>query len=391
MPGKAFFKYDRWIELARKYLSPLGRGLEIGASANNPFHGIRTWNIDLPDARVFLEAQRRLTGRAAAVSLFGSAEALPFAASSLPFLLNSHVIEHMPNPVATLREWDRVVVDSGLLFFIVPHRDRTFDRNRECTPLKHVLADFAVGTTTVTDSMVPTSHYHVWRTRDFTDLIGYLNDVGFLAWQIEAVEDVDSKAGNGFTVVVRKRCRPLVPTEPAGASATVDFHFLCLDLPFQVPGRSLERVVPGGQDPRAAGLPRGVYRAHSISRGFPPRVLETSVVAIGEEVPPPVIRHAELREASLVFTGDHFFRSTWMEARYPSGASHRVLPLWEDGELVVDLTGAVLPDGPFSVTPVNPPPGGGPGSAFWLQLPEVELRPMPPVEQASPAPSPEGD
>ena len=56
-------------------------------------------------------------------------------------LLASHVLEHLANPLAALREWQRVVAPGGPLLIVVPHRDRTFDHRRPVTTLAHFVED----------------------------------------------------------------------------------------------------------------------------------------------------------------------------------------------------------------------------------------------------------
>lgn len=58
-------------------------------------------------------------------------------------LIASHVLEHVANCLAALREWRRVVVPSGPLLIVLPHRDFTFDHRRAPTPIEHFLADDA--------------------------------------------------------------------------------------------------------------------------------------------------------------------------------------------------------------------------------------------------------
>jgi len=62
--------------------------------------------------------------------------------SSFDFVLSSHVIEHLANPLRGLREWARVLRDGGTLILVVPHRDGTFDHRRPVTTVDHILDDF---------------------------------------------------------------------------------------------------------------------------------------------------------------------------------------------------------------------------------------------------------
>jgi SAM-dependent methyltransferase len=355
------------MELARRTLGHLARGLEIGASAFAPFPGVRAWNLDHPGARLFQEAQRRHAGRAVPVHVHGTAAQLPLRDGSLDFVLASHVIEHMPDAIGALGEWERVLRSGGILFLIVPHRDRTFDAGRPCTDLAHLLADHALGTTAASDSMVPTSHYHVWRTQGFLELIEYLRRSGHLGAEVVAVEDVDSRAGNGFTVVLEKRARRAPP--PADPRAPVAFHHLVPDLPFQVVGRSLEVIVPGPELPATPALARGRWRVAAIRDGFPPRVARRFTLEHGPALPPPELARARWDGERLLVSGAHLAAGTWLEATYPDGSVHRALPEVAGDELFLDLAGLVLPRAGFDVVAVSPPPGGGRGAPLRVSVP----------------------
>jgi SAM-dependent methyltransferase len=68
------------------------------------------------------------------------------ADESYDALLAAHVIEHLANPVAALREWRRVLRPGGRLLLVVPHKEGTFDHRRPVTSLEHMLADDELGT-----------------------------------------------------------------------------------------------------------------------------------------------------------------------------------------------------------------------------------------------------
>jgi predicted SAM-dependent methyltransferase len=58
------------------------------------------------------------------------------------FLLASHVLEHLANPIKGLKEWQRVVKPGGQLIIVLPHYTKTFDRLRSPTALQHMVEDY---------------------------------------------------------------------------------------------------------------------------------------------------------------------------------------------------------------------------------------------------------
>jgi SAM-dependent methyltransferase len=58
------------------------------------------------------------------------------------FLIASHVIEHVHNPLKALLAWRRVLRPGGLVLCIVPDGRYTFDAGRPLTPFEHLLWDY---------------------------------------------------------------------------------------------------------------------------------------------------------------------------------------------------------------------------------------------------------
>lgn len=58
------------------------------------------------------------------------------------FVASSHMLEHSANPIKVLHEWKRVMKPGAALLLVLPHKDGTFDRFRQTTPLQHMVDDF---------------------------------------------------------------------------------------------------------------------------------------------------------------------------------------------------------------------------------------------------------
>ncbi len=68
------------------------------------------------------------------------------ADASYDFVVASHVLEHLANPLRALHEWKRVVKRGGVLLILVPDRRNTFDHKRPFTSFEHIEADFLANT-----------------------------------------------------------------------------------------------------------------------------------------------------------------------------------------------------------------------------------------------------
>ncbi len=188
--------------LAHKYC--VGNGLEIGGSAHNPF-GLNTLNVDLVDSieSSFKQGEIKQCGKVLAVDIVASGDKIPLPDASQDFIVSSHVLEHFINPIKALVEWDRLLKPGGIIFMIVPHKERTFDKDRERTTLQHLIDDYQNGTTIMDDSV--NGHEHVWITDDIVQLIYWMIGNLGMKWFIEEVQDIDDKVENGFTIIIRKK------------------------------------------------------------------------------------------------------------------------------------------------------------------------------------------
>jgi SAM-dependent methyltransferase len=176
--------------LAHRYLDGL-RGVEIGGAAHNAFN-LDTVNVDRTGSMdtVYKREELELAGKAMAVDVVARGDELPFSDDYFDFVLASHVIEHMPDPIKALNEWTRVA--RLYVYVVVPHRDRTFDRDRPLTPVDELLERHAAGFDSSEDR-----HWSVWTAESFVELC---ERVGLA---VVEVQDPDDKQGNGFAVVIR--------------------------------------------------------------------------------------------------------------------------------------------------------------------------------------------
>ncbi len=172
------------------------RGIEIGGSAHNSF-GLNTLNVDYTDdyTTVFKKQEIELAGECMKVDIVASGDELPFKDNTLDFVISSHVIEHFYDPVKTIEEWLRVVKPGGYVFIIAPHRERIGKLAGLRTLPAEIINRHEHPNPPKVDNH---GHYSCWRTEDF---VGFCRHYG---WKIAAVQDVDDKVGNGFTVVIQK-------------------------------------------------------------------------------------------------------------------------------------------------------------------------------------------
>jgi SAM-dependent methyltransferase len=85
--------------------------------------------------------------KASGKTLFCEASALvDVSDSSYDFVLSSHNLEHLANPIKVLREWQRVLRPDGALVLVLPYYRETFDHRRKPTSVDHMFHDYEENT-----------------------------------------------------------------------------------------------------------------------------------------------------------------------------------------------------------------------------------------------------
>jgi SAM-dependent methyltransferase len=200
-PGSPVMRNIPWIRrriwplLAReskfvhRHLDGL-KGIEIGASAHNDY-GVDALNVDrYPEMdTIYKQEEWNLCGRKRPVDIVAPGDDLPFKDDAVDFVLASHVIEHFPDPIRALEEWVRVA--RRYVVVVVPHRDRTFDNDRELTPMDEFVRRHEEGLAAEEDQ-----HWSVWTLESFLAMCERFG--------LEIVDslDPDDKVGNGFMVAI---------------------------------------------------------------------------------------------------------------------------------------------------------------------------------------------
>jgi SAM-dependent methyltransferase len=171
------------------YLEGL-KGIEIGGSAHNEY-GLDAINVDRFGSMdtIYKQEEWQLSGRKRQVNHVAPGDELPFQDDAVDFVFASHVLEHFPDPVRALREWVRVARTYVLL--VIPHRDRTFDHDRELTSANELLHRHEAGFSPDEDR-----HWSVWTLESFVELCDALG------LRVAGTLDPDDKVGNGFMVAI---------------------------------------------------------------------------------------------------------------------------------------------------------------------------------------------
>lgn len=124
-----------------------GKGLEIGAYFQPLEYNPETTQMTYQDrysTQELIEQGTKYNPEAKIdkivnVDVVSPAHICPYPDDHFDFVCNSHVFEHLKNPIEALKEWLRVTKINGFIYLIVPDKKFTFDKDRELTPLDDIL------------------------------------------------------------------------------------------------------------------------------------------------------------------------------------------------------------------------------------------------------------
>jgi len=186
-------------KIAHRYCK--GEGIEIGAAAHNPF-GLENCKFLAHKERVefWKESEISMCGEYIEPDMYGTAEEIPVEDNSQDYIVSSHVIEHVPNPIRAFLEWKRVLKNQGIVFMIFPKRDA--DPNDVNRPISEI-SDFYKQYNNPQPLNDNSCHIWIFTLETMVNLIDFCNETYGLGWKIIDSQETDDKVGNGHTIVIK--------------------------------------------------------------------------------------------------------------------------------------------------------------------------------------------
>lgn len=111
----------------------------VGHIDNCNFSSNTAWEEVIQPGHTFIFDKRKPPGR----QFIAEATQLQFLPDeTYDFVLSSHVLEHIANPIKALKQWIHLLKQEGLMVLLLPDKHRTFDHRRPVTNLNHIVEDY---------------------------------------------------------------------------------------------------------------------------------------------------------------------------------------------------------------------------------------------------------
>lgn len=178
------------------------RGIEIGRGNWNDY-GLDALNVDILDRQLWQDESKKRNLPETPVDIEAHAGDIPVGDDTQDFIFSSHVVEHLPNPIAVFWEWHRIIKPGGILCAIIPKRNAAEDDAVKPITTLYELTD-RFNRPGEYEQGKPYEHKTIWDIELFDKLIAYGN-ISFL-WQFNKIAnyETDDQVGNGFIVAYRK-------------------------------------------------------------------------------------------------------------------------------------------------------------------------------------------
>ncbi len=177
-----------------EFIKPQWIGLEIG---------VGTQTVAPLSQTIFTDAHTEHGNDNFSIAkIFCPSDNIPIEDNQINYVLSEHVLEHIANPIKTLEHWIKKLKKQGVIILFLPHKERTFDKYRQRTPLSHLISDYKNNVSNDDSSHIDdfyqnviekglaphyknikksllsktgNIHHHVWIMEDITELLSYMN------------------------------------------------------------------------------------------------------------------------------------------------------------------------------------------------------------------------
>lgn len=206
-------------QLSREFIR--GQGLEIGALYNPVFvkPGVQVKYVDWETTEAMREQVRQLPYHQDAlivnVDIVDDGDTLASVGESTQdFIIANHFLEHVQDPIGTIKRHLEILKPGGVLYYGIPDKRFTFDRQRPVTTLEHHYRDHEEGPAWSLDQHVEEYvalaenktgsegrdriaelmklprlgiHFHVWTIQEVTEMLMGMWARYQMPFEIEAI------------------------------------------------------------------------------------------------------------------------------------------------------------------------------------------------------------